>query len=197
MSSVGIELVPPFRLAAPDDATQILPLAKSTVPGFVKLLWSRLADEGETADNFGHRAQVAFINEGQTIVADRDGCVAAMLISYPMADSPNPHVPGMDDLLRPLMTLFGRAKGTWYLHGIACKPEFSGCGLATQLMHIAEDLGRSAGKSRISLLVVDTNLHAIQFYKRRGYVTTATEPVIKNGWKTSAKDWLLMEKPLV
>lgn len=116
-----------------------------------------------------------------------------MLISYPMADSPNPHVPGMDGLLKPL---FGKARGTWYLHGIACAPEFSGIGLAGQLMHIVEGLVRSAGKSRISLLVIDTNEHAIQFYARRGYATTAKEPVIKNGWKTSAKNWLLMEKPL-
>lgn len=62
MGSRGLELASPFRLAVPDDVRQILPLAKSTVPGFVDLLWSRLADESETPDDFGRRAQAAFIS---------------------------------------------------------------------------------------------------------------------------------------
>lgn len=50
MGSGGIELASPFRFAVPDNVPQILPLAKSTVPGFVDLLWSRLADESETPE---------------------------------------------------------------------------------------------------------------------------------------------------
>ncbi len=194
MSNVDSELEPPFRMAALGDVDEILPLAKSTVPGFVEHLWSRLAEEDESAEDFGRRAQQAFINEGNTIVVDVEGRVGAMLISYPMADSPNPHVPGMDDILRPLMTLFSKAKGTWYLHGIASDPQFFGRGLASRLMDIAEHLGESAGKPKISLLVIDNNLPAIRFYKRRGYETTATEAVVREGWQTAAKNWLLMEK---
>ncbi len=119
-----------------------------------------------------------------------------MLISYPMAESPNPHVPGMDEMLRPLMTLFSKAKGTWYLHGIATDPDYFGRGLATRLMDIAEHLGRSAGKPKISLLVIDTNPTAIRFYEKRGYATTAREAVVGKGWQTAAKNWLLMEKAL-
>ncbi|MCV2870304.1 GNAT family N-acetyltransferase [Defluviimonas sp. WL0002] len=196
MSESGLDRDPRFRLATDRDLPAILPLARSTVPGFVDELWSRLAGNGETAEEFGRRAQHAFIEVGQTIVADAADKISAMLISYPMASSPNPHVPGMDDMLRPLMTLFQKAQGTWYLHGIATVPDFEGQGLASGLMHVAEDLGRSAGKSRISLLVIDTNLSAIRFYDRRGYATTATAPVVKKGWQTTAKDLLLMEKPL-
>ncbi|WP_167740484.1 GNAT family N-acetyltransferase [Parasedimentitalea huanghaiensis] len=175
---------------------EILPLAKSTVPGFVEHLWSRLAEGDETKENFGRRAQSAFINEGNTIVADVDGRIGAMLISYQMADSPNPHLPGMDDMLRPLLSLFSKAKGSWYLHGIATAPEFVGRGLASQLMDIAEYLGKSARRPNISLVVIDTNPTAIRFYEKRGYTTTAVEAVIRKNWKTYAKNWLLMEKAL-
>ena len=130
------------------------------------------------------------------IVADINDSVAAMLISYPMADTPNPHVPGMDDMLKPLIRLFSKAAGTWYLHGLATAPAFAGQGLGTRLMGMAEDLARRGEKNRISLVVVDTNLQAISFYDRRGYATTASEPIVKAGWDTTALNWLLMEKPL-
>lgn len=187
----------PFRKADLADLKDMLPLAKLTVPGFVEHLWSRLAEDGETVDDFGRRAQEAFIKEGQTIVAELEGRVAAMLISYPMAEAPNPHVPGMDEMLKPMMTLFSKAAGTWYLHGIAAYPEFAGRGLGSRLIEVAERQGRLQGKPRTSLLVIDTNLAAIRLYERRGYVVTATQPVVKKGWQTPASDWLLMEKRLV
>lgn len=186
----------PFRNATDGDLEQILPLAKYTVPGFVECLWRRLAGENETADDFGFRAQGAFVAERNTIVADFDGRLGAMLISYPMAETPNPHVPGMDEMIKPLVRLFYKAKGTWYLHGIATYPEYSGRGLASRLMEVAEKLGKSAGKPRISLVVIDTNLHAITFYEKRGYSKTASEPIVRKGWETKAKEWILMEKSL-
>lgn len=53
----------PFRLALSEDIPQILPLAPTTVPGFIEHLWSRLANQDETADEFGRRAQAAFVAE--------------------------------------------------------------------------------------------------------------------------------------
>ncbi len=196
MSNADFVLESPFRMAALSDVDEYLPLAKSTAPGFVEHLWARLAEEDETAEDFGRRAQQVFINEGNTIVAYIEGKIGAMLTSYPMADSPNPHAPGMDDVLRPLMTLFSKAKGIWCLHGIASDPEFFGRGLASRLMDTAEHLGKSSSKSKISLLVTATNLPAIRFYERRGYDTTATEAVVREGWQTAAKNRLLMEKAL-
>lgn len=189
-------LTPPFRLADTRDVGNILPLAASTVPGFVDHLWASLAGEGQTARDFGHRAQLAFVEAGQTIVADIDGTIAAMMISYPMADAPNPHVPGMHDLLKPLVALFAQASGSWYLHGLATAPRFAGRGYASRLAETAESLGKAVGRPSISLVVVDNNQHAIGFYERRGYNTAATEPVVKCGWDTDAENWLLMTKPL-
>ena len=202
MSKVDVFLKPPFRMASLSEVDEILPLAKSTVPGFVENLWSRLAEEDETVEGFGRRAQQAFIDNGNTIVADVDGTIGAMLISYPMADTPNPHVPGMDDMLRPLMTLFSKAKGTWYLHGIATVPELFGRGLASQLMDIAEHLGKSADRSKISLLVIDTNQPAIRSTK--GEVMQPPQPNLSSGkigkpqpktgylWKSHSPEILIM-----
>jgi len=197
MDANGVVLKSPFRMATVDDVEAVLPLATETVPGFVEHLWSRLAEKDESPQDFGRRAQTAFIQAGNTIVADISRTVAAMLICHPMADEPNPHVSGMDEVLLPLMALFQRAAGSWYVHGIATAPEFHGQGLRSRLMSIFEDLGRAVGKSSISLLVIDQNTSAIAFYEKRGYSATGSEPVIRKGWKTQAKNWILMEKTLV
>lgn len=189
-------LDPPFRLARPRDVDAVLPLAEATVPGFVSGLWSRLAEAGESPRDFGRRAQRAFIDDGDTVVADLSGRIAAMLICYPMAEKPNPHVPGMDEMLLPLMTLFAQAAGSWYLHGIATDPAFAGQGLASRLMQTAEAWGRAEGRTRISLLVIDINTHAMAFYERRGYRVTGRAPVVRGCWQTEARDWLLMEHDL-
>lgn len=191
-----IQLPLPFRQAEPDDIMGILPLAISTVPGFVETLWSRLAGKGEAPDAFGRRVQNAFIDEGNTIVADVDGQIAAMLVSFPIANKPNPFVQEIDEMLAPVTKLYSKVPGVWYIHGIATSSEFQGHGLSSTLMVLAEERARAANIFEICLLVVDTNVNAIQFYRKRGYTVTASEPFVGCGADTEATQWLLMNKPL-
>ncbi|WP_170394699.1 GNAT family N-acetyltransferase [Ruegeria arenilitoris] len=186
----------PFRLAMPSDIEGILPLAISTVPGFVETLWSRLAHENEPADAFGRRVQNAFIDEENTIVADINGQIAAMLVSFMIAEKPNPFVQEIDEMLVPVMKLYSKVPGVWYIHGIAAAPEFQGRGLSSKLMELAEERAIAAGVFAICLLVVDTNQNAIRFYEKRGYAVTASEPFVGCGADTEATQWLLMNKTL-
>ncbi len=186
----------PFRLAVPNDVEAILPLAISTVPGFVETLWSRMSLENETADAFGRRVQCAFIDEKNTIVADIDEQIAAMLVSFMIAEKPNPFVREIDEMLVPVTKLYSKAQGAWYVHGIATAPEFQGRGLSSKLMVLAEERAIKAGASEICLLVVDTNQNAIRFYEKRGYAVTASEPFVGCGADTEATQWLLMNKAL-
>lgn len=190
------QLPSPFRLAVPEDIEAILPLAISTVPGFVETLWSRLAGNEEVPDAFGRRVQNAFIEEKNTIVADLDGQIAAMLVSFPIADKPNPFVQEIDEMLKPVTKLYAKVPGVWYVHGIATSPESQGRGLSSKLMELAEARALAAGVFEICLLVVDTNLNAIQFYEKRGYAVTASEAFVGCGTDTEAKNWLLMNKLL-
>lgn len=186
----------PFRMADSNDLEDILPLAISTVPGFVETLWSRLAGKGEQPNAFGRRVQNAFIEERNTIVADIGGKVAAMLVSFPISDKPNPFVQEIDEMLVPVTKLYFRVPGAWYIHGIATSPQFRGQGLSSKLMLIADDCAHAAGVSEICLLVVDTNLNAIRFYEKRGFAVSASEAFVGCGANTDAKHWLLMSKAL-
>ena len=186
----------PFRFATPDDIESILPLAISTVPGFVETLWSRLADENEPAEAFGRRVQNAFIHEGNTIVADVEGQIAAMLVSFVISKKPNPFVREVDEMLVPVTRLYSKVPGVWYIHGIATAPDFQGSGLSSKLMLLAEERAIAAGVFEICLLVVDTNQNAIGFYEKRGYTVTASEPFVGCGADTEATQWLLMNKSL-
>lgn len=191
-----IQLPAPFRLAVSDDIEGILPLAVSTVPGFVETLWSRLAGKDEIPDGFGRRVQKAFVDDGKTIVADIGGQIAAMLVSFPIEDKPNPFVQEVDEMLVPVTTLYSRVPGVWYIHGIATSPSFRGRGLSSKLMVLAEERAVAAGIDEICLLVVNTNLGAIRFYEKRGYVVTASEEFVGCGADTDATEWLLMNKTL-
>ena len=191
-----VELRPPFRLATSDDIEGILPLAISTVPGFVETLWSRLTGEDELPMAFGKRVQNAFVGAKNTIVAEVDGLIAAMLVSFEIEEKPNPFVQEIDEMLVPVVALYARVPGVWYVHGIATSPDFRGQGLSSKLMVIAEECALAAGKSEICLLVVDTNVHAIRYYEKRGYTITASEAFVGCGAVTDAKEWLLMNKSL-
>ncbi|PSL21842.1 GNAT family N-acetyltransferase [Shimia abyssi] len=191
-----IQIPPPFRAAKTEDIDCILPLAISTVPGFVETLWSRLSGPEERPEAFGRRVQKAFIDAGNTVVADIEGQVAAMLVSFPIADKPNPCVQEPDAMLVPVTRLYARVPGIWYIHGIATAPAFQGRGLSSKLMTYAEAKARSANVEEICLLVVDTNLNAIQFYKNRGFDITASEDFVGCGANTAATQWLLMSKSL-
>ncbi len=187
---------PPFRFATPDDIDGILPLAISTVPGFVKTLWSRLAGENEARDAFGLRVQHTFIENKNTIVADIDNQIAAMLVSFEIEEKPNPFVQEIDEMLVPVTKLYAKVPGAWYVHGIATADGFQGRGLSSRLMLVAEDLAIENSIFDICLLVVDTNEYAIKFYEKRGYAITASEPFVGCGADTEATEWLLMTKSL-
>ena len=191
------QLPAPFRLAVPDDIEGVLPLAISTVPGFVETLWSRLALENEAADAFGRRVQNAFIDDKNTIVADIDEQIVAMLVSFKIAEKPNPLVREIDEMLFPVTKLYSKAQGAWYVHGISTAAEFQGRGLSSKLMVLAEERAITAGAFEICLLVVDTNQNAIRFYEKRGYAVTASEPFVGCSADTEATQWLLMNKALM
>ncbi len=119
-----------------------------------------------------------------------------MLVSFMIAEKPNPFVREIDEMLVPVTKLYSKAQGAWYVHGIATAPEFQGRGLSPKLMVLAEERAIKAGASEICLLVVDTNQNAIRFYEKRGYAVTASEPFVGCGADTEATQWLLMNKAL-
>ncbi len=185
-----------LRRATSADLPEILPLAASTVPGFVEFLWSELAVPPETGREFGTRAQLGFIERGETMIAEVDGHIAGFEIAYQMEPEAHSFVPGMCPLLKPHLALFHLAAGSWYLHGLGTVPEFRGQGVAGALLDHCDSQARENGCTTVSLLVIDTNTSAINYYLKRGFTTIAREPVVKGGWQSNAREWLLMTRPV-
>ena len=191
-----MDLEPPFRYATLDDAPSAVDLANLTIEGFAEHLWADLADKGETPREFGLRVHQDFIVKNRLVVADIYGKIAALLIAYRMESNPRSFMPGMHPALQPVMDLHAMVPDSWYIQAVITVPEYRGTGLGSGMMRLAEKLAKASGCKTCSLQVLNTNNKAIRLYKNLGYEILCSKPIVKNGWKNPATDWLLMTKEI-
>jgi ribosomal protein S18 acetylase RimI-like enzyme len=79
---------------------------------------------------------------------------------------------------------------------LAVMPHFRGSGLGSRLLSVADETGARLEKSGMSVIVVDNNTGARRPYERFGYGETARRPIVKDGWLTEGRDWVLLTKEL-
>ena len=100
-------------------------------------------------------------------------------------------------ILINLVLLDDRAKGDEFIvASLAIKPSGRGLGLGTALMHEAENIAKTMGKSTMTLAVIGENEGAIRLYERLGYRTTGRLVGVLTRIAASSKEVLRMEKPL-
>ncbi|MEL7047066.1 MAG: GNAT family N-acetyltransferase, partial [Pseudomonadota bacterium] len=85
---------------------------------------------------------------------------------------------------------------SWYVNVLACYPEQRSKGHGTRLLEVAEDICRSTGLHRLSIIVASDNTGAKRLYERMGYVVTASRLCVKDGWQTETESWDLLIKSL-
>ena len=167
--------------------------------GLPLYLWAKTARPGQSAWDVGRerakRGTGGFAYRN-TVIREKDGKIAACLIGYPLADSPEPIDEDVPAMLVPLLELEGIVPGTWYVNVLATYPEHRGEGLGTELLGIAEQLATDTRRRGLSLIVSDANPGARRLYERQGYSRHATRPIIKEDWQHSGEYWLLMFKNL-
>jgi ribosomal protein S18 acetylase RimI-like enzyme len=191
-------LQPPFRRAAPGDAPALAELVDFASQGMALYLWEQRKGSGETAWDVGRQRaerEDGSFSYRNAVVAEIDGQCAAGLIGYPQAAEPQPidyaETPAM---FVPLLELEALAPDTWYVNVLATYPEHRGQGLGTGLLRIADELARETGKSGLSLIVADDNQGAQRLYLREGFREAGARPIVKDGWQTTARTWILMTK---
>jgi ribosomal protein S18 acetylase RimI-like enzyme len=195
-----LDVKPPFRPARPEDARVLAELIDRAGEGIPRVLWARAAQPGQDPMEVG-AARAARTEGGfsftNAVVLDVDGTVAGMLLSYRLDD---PYDAGdleqVPDVVRPLIELEAQAPGSWYVNAVAVAAGFEGRGHGRALMGLAEDLGREAGATEISLIVADENDRARGLYERLGYVVRDRRPVVGFPGFAHAGDWVLMVRPL-
>ncbi|MGD1877870.1 MAG: GNAT family N-acetyltransferase [Kiloniellaceae bacterium] len=192
-----ISLLPPFRRATPADAAVLAELVNHAGEGLPLYLWDKIKEPGETAWDVGRRR--AARDEGSfsyrnAVIVERDGQAAGSLIGYGIAADPAPLPDDLPAMFRPLLELENLAPDTWYVNVLAVLPAFRGLGLGSQLLALAETIGRAEGKAGMSIIVSAANDGARRLYERQGYRFVAERPMVKEGWQNPGENWVLLVK---
>ncbi len=139
------------------------------------------------------RDEGSFSYRNTTVIEDA-GKAAACLIGYDIPDDPQPIPPDMPPMFVPLQELENLAPATWYVNVLAVLPEHRNKGYGTRLLALADETGRKLGKRGMSVIVADANTGARRLYERCGYVEKERRPMVKDGWQTEGREWVLLVK---
>lgn len=170
--------------------------------GMPLYLWAGMAGEGDGDDGWEVGRQRAARTSGSfsfrnAVVREQSGRIAATLIGYALDDSPAlTNYAAMPPMFVPLQQLEDLAPGTWYINALATYPEFRSLGFGSELLGIAQELARAAGKRGLSLIVSDGNAGAIRLYERSGFGEVETRPMVKEQWANPGRNWVLMTRSL-
>ena len=190
---------PPFRRATLDDAAALAEFVELASEGLATYLWSRLGGPGRDPWSIGRErvsGEAGGLSYRNAIVTELAARPAAGLISYPLADKPEPITDKLPAMLVPLQELMNLALGTWYVHVLAAYPEYRGRGQGAALLALADRLAAAGGKPGLSLIVSDTNTRARRLYESFGYREIGQRRMVKEQWQHPGVDWVLLRKHL-
>jgi ribosomal protein S18 acetylase RimI-like enzyme len=189
-----------FRPAAKADASALAVLVDIAGEGLPAYLWSTLKAPGQSILEVG-RERAAREEGGfsyrNAVVAEVGGEVAACLVGYRLDDPYDlGNLAGIPELVRPLVLLEAKARGSWYVNVLATFPEFRRQGIGLELLGIAEQKARAAGAGAMSVIVAGENEAAARLYRRAGFTAAALEPIVPFPGYTHTGDWVLLTKRL-
>ena len=190
-----IELRSPFRYANENDGAVLAELANRAGHGMALHLWSSIARPGEDPWIVGSNRIVSTLDERVVIVADEGGGVFAQVTSYAIGSDPRP-LDEIPPMLIPTRALENEALDSWKIFTLGVAASRRGQGWGTKLLALSEEVARSKNWARMSLIVADNNQLARRLYKRTGFREIARRQIIKNGWITEGKFWILMTRSL-
>ncbi|MGI3187111.1 GNAT family N-acetyltransferase [Nioella aestuarii] len=193
---MNLELDRPLRLARDTDAAQLAELVNFAGEGLPLHVWTGLASDGQDPWDVGRMRQAEKARQGKIVVVDYGDGVVAGLTGYEIGNEPEPIGEDFLALFRPLQELENLALQSWYVNVLASYPEHRGKGIGSRLLDLADDIGRSCGLSRMSVIVASNNTGARRLYERHGYDEVASRPCVKEDWDTDTEHWVLLMKEL-
>ncbi|WP_305985868.1 GNAT family N-acetyltransferase [Roseibium sp. MMSF_3544] len=191
-----VELTPPLKLATEADAPELAELVNYAGEGLPHYIWAGLAAEGQEPWEVGRARQAEKARDGTVVVVDHGTGAVAGLTGYKIGAAPVEIADDFPALFRPLQELENQALASWYVNVLACYPEYRGQGLGSRLLDLAEEIARSEGLQKTSVIVADNNTGARRLYERKGYKEAAKAPCVKEDWETDTEYWVLLIKPL-
>jgi ribosomal protein S18 acetylase RimI-like enzyme len=194
------DLASPFRQATPADAPAMADLVHFASEGLALYLWTQITPPGGNPWAVGRdraRRDGGSFSYRNTIVAESEGRVAAALIGYPIADTPEPLPAKLPPIVVPLQELEDLVPGTWYVNVLAAYPEHRGKGYGAALLGLADGLARATRRRAMSIIVADSNTGARRLYERCGYREVARRRMVKDGWQHPGSEYVLLTKRLI
>lgn len=184
-----------LRPGAIDDVGHLARLINYAGEGLPYHLWRRSAEDGLDPWEFGRQRaarETGSFTYRNAVLAEVDGDIAGCLVTYPIADAPEPtdysRLPAM---FVPLQQLEDLAPVTQYVNVLATYPHYRGRGIGSRLLDEAEKI---AGTRSMSIIVSDGNDGARRLYERTGYVEVASRPMVKEDWECDGRNWVLLVK---
>ncbi|MGH6736958.1 MAG: GNAT family N-acetyltransferase [Methyloceanibacter sp.] len=191
---------PNFRPATIADVSALAVLVDIAGEGMPNHMWRGMAKPGQSTLEVGReraRREAGGFSYRNAVVAEIGGEIAASLVGYRLDDPYD--LTGLGELpenVRPLVRLEAQAPGSWYVNVLATFPEFRGQGIGAKLLEIAEEKGREARASALSVIVGSWNEPAARLYARAGYAAQARERAILPPGFLHEGDWVLMVRSL-
>ncbi|MGA0935394.1 MAG: GNAT family N-acetyltransferase [Pseudohongiellaceae bacterium] len=184
------------RPAKKEDARRIAELYSVASDGISDYIWSKQARPGDNLLDIGQkryeRRNTAFSYEN-CLVAEVEGHeVVAVLLAYEMQKDDD--YVEEDPILKPFWLL--EEPNSFYIAGLAVEPGWRRRGIARILMQMAEEKCREKGLPALSLIVLEGNTIAYEFYQRLGYRETMRKLIIPHPLIHYTGDALLLVKSL-
>ncbi len=190
-----VDLKPPFRRAAPEDAQALAEIVDFASEGLALHVWRKIAGPGGDPWAIGRERAARMTGSfsyRNAVLVEEAGRVVAGLVGYPLPERPEPIPGSMPAMFVPLQELENLAPATWYVNVLAAYPEHRGRG--SRLLALAEELAAEAGTPGLSIIVSDTNTGARRLYQRTGYAEVARRRKIKEDWRNPGNEWVLLLK---
>lgn len=185
-----------YRPASRQDARRIAELYSVASDGISNYIWSKQAKTGDNLLDIGQqryeRRNTAFSYENCLVAEAEVGKVVAVLLAYVMQED-NDYVEE-DPVLKPFWLL--EEPGSFYIAGLAVHEDWRQRGIARILMQMAEEKCREKNLLKLSLIVLEGNTIAHDFYKRLGYRETLRKTIVPHPLIHYTGDAMLLVKRL-
>jgi ribosomal protein S18 acetylase RimI-like enzyme len=186
-----------FRDADKSDARDIAALYRLAAGGVADVIWDDLREQDDDVVDAGARR---YAREDEDFsfqncaLAEARGQTVGLLHAFPMHADPEFDAEQMNPVLRPYAEL--EEDASYYIAGVALKPDFRGRGIGTKMLRLAELRAMTRGLAKMSLLAFEENDASVRLYERLGYRVTDSRDIVAHPFIQYDGRALLMVKQL-
>jgi ribosomal protein S18 acetylase RimI-like enzyme len=188
-----------LRAATADDVESIIDLMLISSWGGMRAAWERVKLPGETWRDRA-RAEVgdatSDVGFSHCVMADNKVRCVGLLLLNNIGETSQLDTRGIPAAHAGPLELMKLAGHSMFVRELAVAEAARGQGIASTFLEFAEQVGRSHGAGRVTLMVNDANGTALKLYQRKGYGLVTERPSVDHPSFPDGSMLLLMQKPL-